>query len=398
MAVHNIVLIGASYAGLGTAHYLLRHTIPALEKVNNGTTKYKLTVISATTHFYHKIGAPRYLVSADLIPLSKAFLPITNAFDVYGPDRCELVIGTATELNESRKTILVSDTYGSAPPKTIAYTTLVLATGSSSASELWSIPGSHEKTIAALKATQSALPSARTVLIAGGGPAGIETAGEIASLFPGIDLTLLSGSDRLLTRLRPAIGAAAESQASALGVKIVHGNLRVTSTSTSASSTTTVHLSDGTARTVDIYIDATGIRPNTAFLPASWLTDGKYVITKDTASLRGPVPGVYAIGDVAGYSLGGALDIIDAVRPLCSTIFADLAAGPEGKNAKGGVKALAYKQSATETQIIPIGPKGGVGAVFGWRIPGFVVWLIKGRDYMIGMAPGAVTGDKFAKA
>ncbi|KAL8899587.1 MAG: hypothetical protein Q9207_006123 [Kuettlingeria erythrocarpa] len=398
MAVHNIVVIGASYAGLGTAHYLLRHTIPALEKANNGATKYKLTVISATTQFYHKVGAPRYLVSADLIPLSKAFIPIADTFIPYGPDRCELVIGTASELDESKKTILVTDTYGSAPPKTIAYTTLVLATGSSSASELWSIPGSHEKTIAALEATQSALPSARTVLIAGGGPAGTETAGEIASLFPSIDLTLLSGSDRLLTRLRPAIGAAAESQASALGVKIVHGNLHVTSTSTSSTSSTTVHLSDGTSRTVDIYIDATGIRPNTAFLPASWLTDKKYVITKDTASLRGPVPGVYAIGDVAGYSLGGGLDITDAVRPLCSTIFADLAAGSEGKNAMSGMKALAYKQSVTETQLVPIGPKGGVGAIFGWRVPSVVVWLIKSRDYMIGMAPGVVSGDKFAKA
>ncbi|KAL8930421.1 MAG: hypothetical protein Q9208_000605 [Pyrenodesmia sp. 3 TL-2023] len=394
MAVHNIVVIGASYAGLGTAHYLLRHTIPALEKANT-STKYKLTLISATTHFYHKVGAPRYLASADLIPLSKAFVPITDAFNKYDPDRCELVIGTATALDESKKTIDVSDTYGSGSPKTIAYNTLVLATGSSSESELWSIPGSHEKTIAALEATQSALPSAKTVLIAGGGPAGTETAGEIASLFPHIDTTLLSGADRLLTRLRPAIGAAAESQASALGVKVVH-NLRVTSTSPTTPDPhqpTTVHLSDGTSRTVDIYIDATGIRPNTAFLPKHWLTDKNYVITKDTTSLRGPADGVYAIGDVAGYSLGGALDIIDAVRPLCSTIFADLA----GPNA-GGVKPQGYKQLVKEMQIVPIGPKGGVGVVFGWRVPSFFVWAIKSRDYMVWMVPGVVAGDKFAKA
>ncbi|KAL8977951.1 MAG: hypothetical protein Q9177_006526 [Variospora cf. flavescens] len=390
MAVHNIVVIGASYAGLGTAHYLLRHTIPALEKANS-TTKYKLTLISAATHFYHKIGAPRFLASPDLIPLSKAFLPISDGFKRYDEDHFELVIGTATALDEAEKTITVSDTYGSASPRTVTYSTIVLATGSSSESPLWSIPGSHEDTIASLKAMQSALPNAKTVLIAGGGPAGIESAGEIASLFPQIDITLLSGGDRLLTRLRPVIGAAAESQASALGVKVVH-NLKVTSTSRTGSQTT-VALSDGTSRTVDIYIDATGVRPNSAFLPRSWLTEKGYVITKDNTSLRGPADGVYAIGDVAGYSLGGALDIIDAVRPLCFTIFADLA----GPNA-GGVKPQRFKQTVTETQLIPIGPKGGVGSLFGWQIPSFVVWAIKSRDYMIGKVPGTVNGNDYVKA
>ncbi|KAI4286449.1 MAG: hypothetical protein L6R35_004302 [Caloplaca aegaea] len=390
MAVHSIVVIGASYAGLGTAHYLLRHTIPALEKANS-TTKYKLTLISAATHFYHKVGAPRFLASPDLIPLSKAFLPISDGFKRYDEDHFELVIGTVTALDDAEKTITVSDTYGSASPRTVTYSTIVLATGSSSESPLWSIPGSHEDTIASLKAMQSALPNAETVLIAGGGPAGIETAGEIASLFPQIDITLLSGGDRLLTRLRPAIGAAAESQASALGVKVVH-NLKVKSTSRTGSQTT-VALSDGTSRTVDIYIDATGVRPNSAFLPRSWLTEKGYVITKDNTSLHGPADGVYAIGDVAGYSLGGALDIIDAVRPLCSTIFADLA----GPNA-GGVKPQRFKQTVTETQLVPIGPKGGVGSVFGWQIPSFVVWAIKSRDYMIGKVPGTVNGDSYVKA
>lgn len=390
MAVHDIVVIGASYAGLGTAHYLLRHTIPALEKANT-PTKYKLTLISATTHFFHKVGAPRFLASPDLLPLSKGFLSISDGFKDYDKEQFELVIGTATALDEDKKTITVSDTYSSSPPRTVNYTTLVLATGSSSTSPLWSIPGSHETTIAALEEMQSALPKAQSVLIAGGGPAGVESAGEIASLYPKIDITLFSGGDRLLTRLRPAIGAAAESQASTLGIKIVH-NVKIDSVS-KAGSQTKVSLSDSTERTVDIYIDAAGVRPNSGFLPKPWLTDKGYVITRDTTSLRGPVDGVYAIGDVAGYSLGGALDIKDAVRPLCSTIFADLA----GPNA-GGVKAQPFKQSVTETQIVPIGPKGGVGAVFGWRVPSFFVWLIKSRDYMIGMVPGVVNGSDFVKA
>ncbi|KAL8766361.1 MAG: hypothetical protein Q9209_006831 [Squamulea sp. 1 TL-2023] len=392
MAVHNIVVIGASYAGLGTAHYLLRHTIPSLEKASRtDSTTYKLTLISATTHFYHKVGAPRFLASPDLIPLSKAFLPIADGFESYPSTSFELIIGEAHSLNESSKTIEVKDTYNSkSPTRTVSYSTLVLATGASSESPLWSIPGSHKTTISALEFTQSALPNSKTVLIAGGGPAGVETAGEIATLFPKIETTLLSGADRLLTRLRPAISAAAESQLLGMGVKVVH-NIRAERAVSDVSGVTEVVLSDRSVRVVDVYISATGIHPNTAFLPKSWLTDQNYVITRDTTSLRGPVDGVYAIGDVAGYSLGGALDIIDAVRPLCSTILTDLSAGKVGK-------AQPFKQTVTETQLVPIGPRGGVGSVFGWRVPSFVVWLIKSRDYMIWMVPGVVSGDKFVKA
>ncbi|KAL8825345.1 MAG: hypothetical protein Q9170_007831 [Blastenia crenularia] len=391
MAPHDIVIIGGSYAGLGTAHYLLRHTIPALEKANQNAIKYKLTLISATSHLYHKVGAPRILASPDLIPLSKAFRPIADGFKNYDTDHFELVIAEAQSLDERTKTIVVSDTYGSSMPRQVKYSTLILATGASSDSPLWSTPGSHEKTITALKEMHSALPKAKTILIAGGGPAGTETSGELATLFPQADITLLSGADRLLTRLRPAIGAAAESKLSLLGVRTTH-NVRVNSTS-STGSQTTIQLSDGTSRTVDIYITATGIRPNSAFLPRNWLTEKGYVITRDNTSLRGPVDGVYALGDVAGYSLGGFLDIIEAVRPLCSTIFVDLAGPNAGKH-----KAQAFKQTVTETQIVPIGPKGGVGAAYGWRVPNFVVWMFKSRDYMIGVSPEVVSGKQFVKA
>ncbi|KAL8706567.1 MAG: hypothetical protein Q9201_000380 [Fulgogasparrea decipioides] len=380
MADHNIVVIGASYAGLGTAHYLLKHTIPALEKASSNAPKYKLTLISATTHFYHKVGAPRFLASPDLIPLTKAFLPIEDGFKGYDADHFQLVTGQAKAVDEIKRTIDVRYLWVRQPKDNHIFDT-----------NLWHIPGSHEKTIAALEATQSALPAAKTGLIAGGGPAGTESAGEIATLFPQAEITLLSGADRLLTRLRPAIGATAESKLSAMGVETVH-DLRADSTA-KVGSQTTVQLSDGTSRTVDVYINATGIRPNTGFLPRSWLTEKNYVITRDKTSLRGPVDGVYAIGDVAGYSLGGALDIVDAVRPLCSTIFADLA----GSNA-GNVKPQPFNQTVTETQLVPIGPSGGVGSVFGWRVPSFVVWLIKSRDYMIGTAPGTVNGDRFVKA
>jgi hypothetical protein len=42
-----------------------------------------------------------------------------------------------------------------------------------------------------------------------------------------------------------------------------------------------------------------------------------------------------------------------------------------------------FEEDVRETQLVPIGTKKGVGAAMGWRLPGWLVWVIKGRDYWI---------------
>ena len=177
MGEHSIVVVGANFAGLGTAHYLLKHTIPTLAKANSATS-YKLTLISPSTHFYYKIAAPRILASPDLIPLSKALLPIQDGFREYSSDQFELVIGKATAVDERVKSLTVEGTYEPINTTSVKYDTLILATGASSTSAIWNLQGSHEITLAALKELHDALPNASSILIAGGGPAGVETAGE----------------------------------------------------------------------------------------------------------------------------------------------------------------------------------------------------------------------------
>lgn len=200
---------------------------------------------------------------------------------------------------------------------------------------------------------------------------------------------MLSGSTRLLTRLRPAVGLAAESQLLKLGVTTKH-NLRVLSTKQEADKTI-VTLSDNSTTTVDVYIDATGPTPNSSWLPSSWLTSTHRVQT-DLPTLRTPTPGVYAIGDVASYSKGVLFDCGDAVRPLCSSILQDLSS----ENPKP--KQVPYKQMQTEMQVVPVGQKAGVGVVMGWKVPSWFVWMVKGRTYFIEKAAGTVQGADFVKA
>lgn len=213
-------------------------------------------------------------------------------------------------------------------------------------------------------------------------------AGEIGTLYPKAQTTILSGTKHLLPRLPAAIGAAAETKLSALGVTAIH-NVKVNSAKPSGSKTT-LELSDNTIQTVDVYIDATGGRPNSSFLPNSWLNERGYVIT-DPKTLRGPVTGVYAVGDVGSYSSGGVIDVLYGIRPLCSSILIDLSVGQGGNK-----KQLIYKPMK-DTQLVPIGPKGGVGAIMGWKIPSMMVWVVKARTYMIEKAQGAVDGKDYVK-
>ena len=408
MVSHDFVVVGANIAGINVAHYLLKHTIPTLEAANK-STNYKLTLISPSSHFFWKIGAPRALINSELIPFSKIFKPIEDGFKQYPKNNFSFVLGSAVGLDEGKKTITVQRQDSAI--KLVSYSSLIIATGTTSTSPLWTLHGSHETSIASMQEMHAALPKASTILIAGGGPAGVETAGqyppclpstkspplttslpgEIATIFPRANTTLLSGSHSLLPRLKSNIGSAAESKLRGMGVKTIH-NLKVTSTTSSppGSNTTLVELSDKTTKTVDVYIDATGGKPNTAFLPASWLNDRGFVLT-DPKTLRcSAAKGVYAVGDVASYSSGSAMDATDPIRPLCSSILADLSPG-QGKEVK-------YNKSEKMTQVVPIGPKGGVGMVFGWKVPSLMVWAVKSRTFFVEMVEPTVMGNNMVKA
>lgn len=89
--------------------------------------------------------------------------------------------------------------------------------------------------------------------------------------------------------------------------------------------------------------------------------------------------------------------ILNSVPVFGTNIRRDLLAmhsNPEGKPEGEDRK---FVPSGKEMQIVPVGRSKGVGAVFGWRVPSWVVWLVKGRDYMMGRARVNVDGSQWAK-
>ena len=208
-------------------------------------------------------------VSNELIPLDKPFALIPDSFSSYETSEFTFIQGEAVGIDEGAKTVSVN----SVSSKTsVQYDTSVVATGTTS-SPLWTLNGDYELTRAALEDLHRRIPRAEKILIAGGGAAGVETAGEVAHLHKGKSITILSGSARLLPRLRNAsAGKTAERQLESQGVQTFH-DIRVTSSKELPDGKTKLELSDGSTEIVHIFIDATGGTPNTAFSQITgWMT------------------------------------------------------------------------------------------------------------------------------
>jgi NADH dehydrogenase FAD-containing subunit len=386
---HEFVILGAHHGGVNTAHYLLRHIIPALSKLTPDVS-YHLTIVAPNIDFYWNVAAPRHLVSEELIPSKDIWFPIASAFDKYDKNLFQFIQGKATALNPTTSTVTI--TTSTNRTQDVTYATLIIATGSTYASPIWQINESEAVTKAETARIRDSLKTAKTVLISGGGAVGVETAGEVGSHYPKADITLLSGTTRLLIRLTAHNSAQAESQLKKLGVKTLH-NLRVSSAKRNDDGTTTLVFSDGSTRSVDTFIDATGPRPNTTFLPTSWVDPRGHVIV-DPLTLRMKTEGVYAVGDVANYCDGGIISTGNGIAPVCTSIGIDIA---KAAGVESPFKQKIYKGMG-DTQFVPTGPSGGVGQLFGWWIPSFMVWLVKSRTFFVSMAKGAVEGANVVKA
>lgn len=372
---HNIVILGGSYAGLGVAHGLLK-ALPGL-KTQTGKS-YKVTMITNSTHFWFSVGAPRAMFMPYPKDIMDSFIPIEKGFKQYSSELFDFVHAEITGVEMDKKMVfykLKNEKEEVAPTtNTISFDSLVIATGSKSPSPLYSYQGSHVPTLDAYKDIQSRLSSVKSIMIVGGGTAGTETAGEIGHLHgkqtsSPKDITILSGHERLLKGLRPSIGQRAQEFLQGMGVKVEH-NLQLTDSNDLGNGTTKVILSDGSTRTVDMLLVATGRKPASSYLPSSLLDDQGRVVC-DAYTRVPSLKNVWVAGDMAQNSPGGIMYINFAVPVTVGNIVAEL-------GGKGKVKE--YKPLTTkETQFVPVGPNYGVGAAFGWWIPSAVVRMVKGK-------------------
>jgi apoptosis-inducing factor 2 len=308
---------------------------------------------------------------------------------------------------------------------------LVIAPGASPSTPLLGSLGAHEQSVEAITEFRGALAEAKSIVIAGGGPAGIEAAGELGEALNGkaglfsarpklikTKITVITADQKILPILRPALATKAIKLLNKRGVDVVTG-VRVVSTEPpnagklgNVVTKTTVTLSNGETLDADLYIPATGTRANTSWVPKD-LLDERSLIDANGSTLRVDKAGprVYAVGDVSNAGRGGVLEILDTVPIVVGNIKRDLQHAAtevpvteEKEGATNGAAVTAPKgedrkwvRKDQESQLVPIGHGGGVGAFFGWKLPGFMVWAIKGRDYMSSQYPKSLDGRAWAK-
>ncbi|MGP8000740.1 MAG: NAD(P)/FAD-dependent oxidoreductase [Streptosporangiaceae bacterium] len=341
-----VAVIGGGYAGVNVAK--------SLDDVAD------VVLVEPKEAFVHNVASLRALVAPSWLP--RIYLPYTGLLS-HGRvfrDRAAKVDAGRVELASGD--VLQPDY-------------IVLATGSGypfpAKSDVENTAAAHEKVLAA----HAALAAAGRVLLLGAGPVGIELAGEIATIWPDKDITLLDpAQDVLGARFRAELKAEIRRQLAGLGVHVMLGTQLAADPPGEPGElgTFTVRTGPGTDLTADIWFRCYGVAPVSDYL-AGRLAEARqpdgFVAVTPQLQVAGQ-DRVFALGDVAAadHKMAGAASRQAAV--VAGNIRALIT----------GQGQLARYDPPPPGIIVPIGPDGGAGQRGGQDglLPAEVVAQLKG--------------------
>lgn len=372
----SVVVIGASHAGLGLSHKLLRLS-----------PHVAITLINPTDQYYFNIAAPRFLVQPEALSSSKYLFDIHETFSGYPSGAFSLIKGLATAIDLSTKSVTVK-TAESASTKgevtTVPFDYLVIASGSTTPATIgqgslklpWKTTA-FEDTKAAISEAQKKLQVATNIVIGGAGPLGVELAGELAEApGPKKSITLISRTDTLLPGATVTVQRKAESLLQGKGVMVLKG-VAVNSVECRPANDWLITLSTGQTIAADEYISTTGVIPNNAFIPMALLDENGWVnvdehlrVVEGTESRSD----VFAIGDITHHPYR----LLSRVSLQAATAAFNISA-----SIVNNTRLRTYSAEAqTKMMVVPVGQATGVGHVGGWTLCGFLVWFFKGKDFL----------------
>ncbi|MFB9261235.1 NAD(P)/FAD-dependent oxidoreductase [Dietzia aerolata] len=249
------------------------------------------------------VGAERHL-PYERPPLSKGFLggeQSVEDFTVhdrawYEENRIDLRLGvTVTVIDPAGREVRLSEGHP------LAYSVLVLATGSGSARP--SIPGADGSGVLTLRDLDQAetlcgvLREGARLGVVGGGWIGLEVAASARGRGAEVIVVEAAGQP-LAAALGPELGAVFADVHRAHGVDLRLGTAVEEIVRGADGTVTGLRLSDGDDVPVDVVLLAVGARPETTLAEAAGLEMADRGVAVD-AQLRASAPGVYAVGDIA---------------------------------------------------------------------------------------------------
>lgn len=378
MAPVNVVVVGASYAGLNIAHSLLE--VPDV----------KVVLVNPATKFYWNIAAPRIFAKAGAFKAEQYLLSITDAFTKYTAEKFEFIPGTATAIDVAAKSVSVTPNEGEA--KSVSYDYLVLACGSTTTSTTGEITGfsipfkqsNRDDVKELIEAAQQMITGAKNIVIGGAGPIGVELAGELAEAAEqsgsAATITLVSATDRVLPMLKPSGSSAAAKMLRQKNVKVITST-RVTGAEASGDAWT-VSLDNGETISADLYIPTTGVIPNNGFIPGQFLDkDGWVKVDKEMRV--GSSENIYAAGNITNNSMRLSFKAVEQAGVAANNLKVDILGKGERKS---------FDQGESIMMVVPVGESGGTGQIYGFTPFSFMVKMIKGKDFFISKAAPMVAG------
>ncbi|KAJ3051853.1 Apoptosis-inducing factor 2 [Rhizophlyctis rosea] len=350
-----IVIVGGGYGGVATAM--------ELDKLIGSRADVEIILITKTETTFHNIATPRALVEPAFA--ERLFVPYTNVFAKSKTSK--IVNGTVKTI----ETNLVKLEGGS----TISFDHLVIATGSAYPAPFKVPTTTKSAGIEAVKTVATAIKSASNIVIVGGGPVGVELAGEIAVDHPIKKVTVVQAAPTLMVgpysdKFKSRVLSGLKSR----NVNVIL-NERITNLDTLFPDPTQKGYHEGqttlttsTNRTIeaDLVFLATGTATfNSA--PASSLgaevIDAKSQI-KTLPTLQLPShPHIFALGDVSSTTEGKKLSFIAGMQaPVVAQNIVSLLSSPQKPKLKE------FSPPGMTVGLVTLGRTGGVaqmGVVLG---------------------------------
>ncbi|OMC43285.1 FAD-dependent oxidoreductase [Mycobacterium sp. IS-1264] len=279
----HIVIIGAGYAGMAATARLARRV--------KGRDDVRVTLVNPQARFTERL---RLHQSASGQRLAELQIP-----DMLAGTSVEFVQGWVTGLDADARTVRLDD------ERVIGYDTLVYALGSVADTE--AVPGVDEFAYtlnsahdAGLLAQQLDRLGAGTVVVAGGGLTGIESAAEIAERHPELDVVLLSRQTPG-SMMGPKARARLHDGLARLGVRMRSG-VDIVKVMPDG-----VALADGQVVPAGAVLWATGVRVSPLAAAAGLRVDERGRIITDAALRSVSHQDVYVVGDAAAVRQGYGL-------------------------------------------------------------------------------------------
>ncbi|KAK3687301.1 hypothetical protein B0T22DRAFT_125089 [Podospora appendiculata] len=364
-----VVILGGSYAGLHVAHALLK----------KNDKDVKVILVSKNSHFYWNVASVRAIVPG-IIKDDEIFKPLASALQRYPSTSYELIIGTAESTDFDAKTVRVATAAG---PRTLSYDQLVLATGANcpTTDVPWKASGTYEETLAGLHETADKVKGAERIVVAGAGSTGIEVAGELGFQYGKTkEITLLSSGPKLLGG--DIVGPAAANELKKLKVNIRYDS-QVQRTAPRGDGKIEIFLANGEVVLADLYLPTMGLVPNSEYINAKYLVEGKKTVEVDDFLRVKDTANVWAAGDVVS-------------KPRAGFMITQKQAGAVAKNVELALKGqppVVAKGFPFDILACSTGRSRGAGRAGSVKLPSFFVWMAKGRTLALQMVPSYIDGS-----